>query len=147
MAPRNSRDALLEKRRKIEAQLKALDARDREQQRKDDTRRKIIIGGLVMAEMESDADLRAAVRRLIEEKAGDKDRDFLAEWLASVAATPLEDAAGSRQAQAPTAAPPVPQETPHTAAREAPAKSSLILPGQGGTADRPPSKPSIILRP
>ena len=71
MAPRNSRDALLEKRRRIEAQLKALDARDREQQRKDDTRRKIIIGGLVMAEMESDTDLRAAVRRLIEEKAGD----------------------------------------------------------------------------
>lgn len=147
MAPRNSRDALLEKRRKIEAQLKALDARDREQQRKDDTRRKIIIGGLVMAEMESDADLRAAVSRLIEEKAGDKDRDFLAEWLASVAATPHEDAAGSQQAQAPKAAPPMPQETPPTTAKEAAPKSSLILPGQGGTADKPPSKPSIILRP
>lgn len=147
MAPRNSRDALLEKRRRIEAQLKALDARDREQQRKDDTRRKIIIGGLVMAEMESDTDLRAAVRRLIEEKAGDKDRDFLAEWLASVAATPLEDAAGSRQVEAPEAAPPVPKSTPPTTVKEAPAKSSLILPGQGGTADKPPSKPSIILRP
>lgn len=147
MAPRNSRDALLEKRRKIEAQLKALDARDREQQRKDDTRRKIIIGGLVMAEMESDAGLRAAVRRLIEEKVGDKDRDFLAEWLASVAATPLEDAAGSRQAQAPTAAPPEPQELPHAAAKEAAPKSSLILPGRGDTADKPLSKPSIILRP
>lgn len=147
MAPRTSRDALLEKRRRIEAQLKALDARDREQQRKDDTRRKIIIGGLVMAEMESDTDLRAAVRRLIEEKAGDKDRDFLAEWLASVAATPLEDAAGSRQVEAPEAAPPVPKSTPPTTVKEAPAKSSLILPGQGGTADKPPSKPSIILRP
>ena len=147
MAPRNSRDALLEKRRRIEAQLKALDARDREQQRKDDTRRKIIIGGLVMAEMESDTDLRAAVRRLIEEKAGDKDRDFLAEWLASVAATPLEDAAGSRQVEAPEAAPPVPKSTPPTTVKEAPAKSFLILPGQGGTADKPPSKPSIRLRP
>lgn len=143
MAPRNSRDALIEKRRKIEAQLKALDARDREQQRKDDTRRKIIVGGLVMEELESDADLRAVVRRLIEEKAGDKDRDFLAEWLASVAATPLEDAAGAERSAAAQAAP----EPPKDAAKTEHRKSSLILPGQNDGPDKPPSKPSIILRP
>lgn len=142
MAPRKSRDALLEKRRKIEAQLKALDARDREQRRKDDTRRKIIIGGLVMAEIESDASLRDVVRRLIEEKAGDKDRDFLDAWLGSVAATPLNQAAmsDSEEQAKPSAALP---QGPKTDDR----KSSLILPGQGDARGAPLAKPSIILRP
>lgn len=137
MAPRTSRDALLEKRRKIEAQLKALDARDREQKRKDDTRRKIIVGSLVMDEAETDPAMLAAVRRLIEEKAGDKDRDFLTEWLAAAAAVPREEAV---EAQTPAGRKPPNGEAP---------SSSLILPGKvpGQGADKPLAKPSIILRP
>jgi hypothetical protein len=140
MAPRTSRDALLEKRRKIEAQLKALDARDREQKRKDDTRRKIIIGSLIMDEAETDVAMLAAVRRLIEEKASDKDRDFVAEWLAAAAAAPREEAAEARVSAEPARPKPSNGEAP---------KSSLILPGQvkGPGADKPLAKPSIILRP
>lgn len=140
MAPRTSRDALLEKRRKIEAQLKALDARDREQKRKDDTRRKIIVGSLVMDEAEADPTMLAAVRRLIEEKASNKDRDVLADWLAAAAAMPREEAAEAQ-------APPIAAE-PKPSNGEAP-QSSLILPGKvpGQGADKPLAKPSIILRP
>lgn len=141
MAPRTSRDALLEKRRKIEAQLKALDARDREQKRKDDTRRKIIVGSLVMDEAETDPAMLAAVRRLIEEKASDKDRDFLGDWLASAAATPREEAAETRApAASPGALKPTNGEAP---------KSSLILPNEakGAGPDKKLAKPSIILRP
>lgn len=100
MAPRSSRDALLEKRRQIEAQLKALDAREREQRRKDETRRKIILGGLVMAEMETDPALHATIRKLIEEKAAERDRTILTDWLASVAAGPMDEAAKAQEAAA-----------------------------------------------
>ena len=149
MPPRPSRDALIEKRRKIEAQLKALDARDREQQRKDDTRRKIILGGLVMAEIEDDASLRETIRKLIEEKASEKDRGLLADFLASVAATPMTEVAKPQEAQGET---PMAQPPQNPTTSEAP-KSSLILPGQGagqGTPKAPdtaPTKPSFIVRP
>lgn len=148
MAPRSSRDALLEKRRQIEAKLKALDARDREQRRKDDTHRKIILGGLVMAEVEGDADLRDTIRKLIVEKAAEKDRTILSDWLASVAATPMNDAAKAQEAQAVPAAPRATRNEPPHDANAAP-KSSLILPGQDGRkgSETPPTKPTFIVRP
>lgn len=148
MAPRSSRDALLEKRRQIEAKLKALDARDREQRRKDDTHRKIILGGLVMAEMDTDPALHATIRKLIEEKAAEKDRTILTDWLASVAAGPMDEAARAQEA---TAAAPAPQAPNHEPPQPAatPAKSSLILPGQEGSkgSEKPPTKPTFIVRP
>lgn len=148
MAPRSSRDALLEKRRQIEAKLKALDARDREQRRKDDTHRKIILGGLVMAEVEGDAGLRETIRKLIEEKAAERDRTILSDWLASVAATPMSETAKAQEAKAGTATPQAPRKEPPPEAA-APARSSLILPGQDGRkgSETPPTKPTFIVRP
>jgi len=148
MAPRSSRDALLEKRRQIEAQLKALDARDREQRRKDDTHRKIILGGLVMAEVEGDADLRETIRKLIEEKAAEKDRTILSDWLASVASGPMDEAAKAQEAKAAPVEPGATRNDPPHDANPAP-KSSLILPGQDGRkgSETPPIKPTFIVRP
>ena len=148
MAPRSSRDALLEKRRQIEAQIKALDARDREQRRKDETRRKIILGGLVMAEMDTDPALHATIRKLIEEKAAEKDRTILTDWLASVAARPMDEAARAQEATAAAPAPQAPNREPPQPAAP-PATSSLILPGQEGSkgSEKPPTKPTFIVRP
>lgn len=148
MAPRSSRDALLKKRSQIEAKLKALDARDREQRRKDDTHRKIILGGLVMAEVEGDADLRDTVRKLIEEKAAEKDRTILSDWLASVAATPMNETSKAQEAKAPTAAPQATRNEP-SPAPATPPRSSLILPGQDGRrgSETTPTKPTFIVRP
>lgn len=65
--PMSKRREKLEKRKaQIEAQLDDISAREKAQARKDDTRRKIIIGGLVMARMEKDADFKATIDALIE---------------------------------------------------------------------------------
>lgn len=65
--PLSKRRQALEKRKsQIDAQLSDLKAREKTQARKDETRRKIIIGGLVMAQMEKDADFKATMNALIE---------------------------------------------------------------------------------
>lgn len=43
--------ALEEKQAQIKAQIQALKARDTAQERKDDTRRKVLVGGFVMAQL------------------------------------------------------------------------------------------------
>lgn len=54
-----------------------------ERSRKLDTRRKIIVGGTVIAAMEQDADLRGRVVALLQEKVTrELDREAVAEWLA-----------------------------------------------------------------
>lgn len=74
----NSRvDKLLEKKRKIDAQLQAARARERSQKRKDDTRRKIIVGALVQqhAELNPNSDFTLTVLKLIQEHVtSDRDR-------------------------------------------------------------------------
>lgn len=45
---KNKLDALTEKRDQINAQIQAIKAREKEQQRKDDTRRKVLIGSVVL---------------------------------------------------------------------------------------------------
>ena len=65
----NSRiDKLEEKRRKLDAQLQAARARQRAQNRKDDTRRKIIAGALALehAERNPDSEFTRIMLRLIQ---------------------------------------------------------------------------------
>lgn len=101
-----------------------------------------------MAEVEDDADLRQTIRTLIEEKAAEKDRTILSDWLASVAAGPMDEAAKAQEAKAVPAAPRATRNEPPHDANPAP-KSSLILPGQDGRkgSETPPTKPTFIVRP
>lgn len=59
------RQKLLDKKRQIEAQLRALDARQRSQERKHDTRRKIIAGALALEHAGYDEAFAATLFRLI----------------------------------------------------------------------------------
>lgn len=77
----SKREKLLEQRRKLDAQIRAIDAKERAQKRKDETRQKIIVGSLIMAESDRDPLLKQRVRSLIDQGASEKDRDFLADWL------------------------------------------------------------------
>lgn len=70
-------EKLLAKKQAIDAQLKDARARDRTQKRKDDTRRKIITGGLALrhAEMHPDSEFTKTMLKLIQEHVTtDKDR-------------------------------------------------------------------------
>lgn len=66
----NSRlNKLKAKKAQIDAQIKAAEARDRQQKRKDDTRRKIISGALALehAERNPDSDFARTMLRLIQD--------------------------------------------------------------------------------
>ena len=70
-------DALLEKKKAIDAQIKAARARDRSQKRKNDTRRKIIAGALALehAELHPDSEFTRTILSLIQRHViPDKDR-------------------------------------------------------------------------
>ncbi len=60
------RDKLLERKAQIDAQLKALDAKDRQKQRKDDTRRKILAGSVILAHVERDPGFAETWRSMLD---------------------------------------------------------------------------------
>jgi len=68
---------LLQRRAQIDAQLALLKARDKEKERKADTRRKILIGAVVMQEMEKNPETDGWVRGLLKSRlVKDRDRDL-----------------------------------------------------------------------
>ena len=72
---------LLAQREKLDAEIKALEARERAQKRKDDTRRKIILGGLVMKAAEGEPNIMGWLKTLASgESVSQKDRDLLSLW-------------------------------------------------------------------
>ena len=72
---------LLAQREKLDAEIKALEAKERAQKRKDDTRRKIILGGLVMKAAEGEPNIMGWLKTLASgESVSQKDRDLLAFW-------------------------------------------------------------------
>ena len=72
---------LLAQREKLDAEIKALEARERAQKRKDDTRRKIILGGLVMKAATSEPNIMGWLKTLASgESVSQKDRDLLDFW-------------------------------------------------------------------
>lgn len=79
----SKRDKLLEKRRKLDAELKALEARAKQQERKDETRRKIIFGALVMNAATDDPRVMAWMRSLTAADMPAKDRALVDAWFES----------------------------------------------------------------
>jgi len=61
----NRRQKLLEQKARIDAQLKAIEARALQQKRRDDTRRKIIAGALALEHAEIDPAFGAALAKLL----------------------------------------------------------------------------------
>lgn len=82
MADAQSKKAkLLAQREKLDAEIKALEAKERAQKRKDDTRRKIILGGLVMKAAEGEPNIMGWLKGLANgESVSQKDRDLLDFW-------------------------------------------------------------------
>ena len=61
-------EAIRAKRAQMDAELARLEGRVRSETRKLDTRRKILIGAVVMQEMESQPDIDAWIRKLLNER-------------------------------------------------------------------------------
>jgi large subunit ribosomal protein L7/L12 len=82
MADAQSKKAkLLAQREKLDAEIKAIEAKERAQKRKDDTRRKIILGGLVMKAAEGEPNIMGWLKGLANgESVSQKDRDLLGLW-------------------------------------------------------------------
>lgn len=69
---------LKQQRQKIEARLNNLDQKAKDENRKRETRQKIIVGGAVLAEMEKDDDFAASIRVLLGRYVGrQRDRETL----------------------------------------------------------------------
>ncbi|PHR70605.1 conjugal transfer protein TraD [Henriciella sp.] len=98
----SKKEKLLAQRQKLDAEIKAIEAKERSQKRKDDTRRKIILGGLVMKAATSEPNILTWLKTLASgESVSGKDRDLLNLWFeehASQSATQAPDADASSEA-------------------------------------------------
>lgn len=77
----SKKEKLLAQRQKLDAEIKAIEAKGRSQRRKDETRRKIIPGGLVMKPASAEPNTLSWLRGIsVEDNVSLKDRDLLAAW-------------------------------------------------------------------
>jgi len=80
---RSKKAKLLAQRKKLDAEIKAIEAKERAQKRKDDTRRKIILGGLVMKAAAGEPQIMSWLKSLAGgESVSQKDRELLDLWFA-----------------------------------------------------------------
>ena len=94
---RSKKAKLLAQRKKLDAEIKAIEAKERAQKRKDDTRRKIILGGLVMKAAEADPNIMGWLKSLATgENVSAKDRELLGLWFEEHAAEPATTESGGR---------------------------------------------------
>ena len=97
------RQKLLDKKAQLDAQLRQLDARERVQERKRDTRRKVIAGGMALKHAEIDDEFAAAMFKLINRYVTrPQDRNLFREIFPE-----LGDAAPSEKAVEQNSTPPV----------------------------------------
>ena len=73
---------LKEKREKLAIRLNALEQKDKDDRRKRDTRRKIIVGGAVLTQMEKDSAFASVVRQILAQSVGrQNDREAISDLL------------------------------------------------------------------
>ncbi len=99
-------DALKHKREAIEKQLNTIEARKKETDRKLDTRRKIILGGAVMAHSQIDPEFARALEAALEKAVAPKDRPLVMDFI-----RPGAGQRGEGIVTAPTATKPVARQT------------------------------------
>jgi hypothetical protein len=77
---------------KLKARLNTLEQKEKQDARKRDTRRKIIVGGAVLAALEKDPAWAASIRGLLAASVGrQKDREAIADLLGFYPATPIPE--------------------------------------------------------
>jgi hypothetical protein len=113
--------ALKQKKEAIEKQLNAVETRKKETDRKLETRRKIIVGGALLAHAEIDPDFRVAMQAALQKAVAPKDRALVADLIRSGVA----DASAAKET-----APPVPARSTRPAPQ--PPGSTPPAPGQTG---------------
>ena len=127
-------EALKQKKEAIEKQLNAVETRKKETDRKLETRRKIIVGGAVLAHAEIDPDFRRALQAALQKAVAPKDRSLVADLIRSgIAAAPTAPAASGAvdgDTAAKESAPPVPARS--TRPGPQPPGSRPPAPGQTG---------------
>ena len=96
-SPQEQRDELLKKKQQIENRIKALEARQNLQDRKDDTRRKILAGAIVLhhAKLKPDFQkwLSDELNRSLDKP---QDRALFEDWWAEIENPPSAEAAGTQ---------------------------------------------------
>ena len=102
----DERIARIKQQREALAQrLNALEQKSKSEARKRDTRRKIIVGGAIIVQMEKDAGFAAAVRQILAQSVGrQNDREAIADLLAAASGV-ASAAAPERAAVSPAPAP------------------------------------------
>lgn len=63
---KSKKELLLEKQAQIKAQLQAIEAREKQESRKIDTRKKVVLGAILLKESQSDHELLKVMLALIE---------------------------------------------------------------------------------
>jgi hypothetical protein len=128
-------EALKEKKEAIEKQLNAVETRKKETDRKLETRRKIIVGGALLAHAEIDPDFRGAMQAALQKAVAPKDRtlvaDLIRSGLADVPTAPAPSGAvDADKTVAKESAPPVPARSTRPGSQPAGGKPSAS--GQTG---------------
>jgi hypothetical protein len=123
-------DLLRRKRDQLEAQMKALEARNKQAQRKADTRRKVIAGALALEHFEAnrDSEFGRIMFRLLDEYVVRPHDRALFGWLPEVigpAERPAEFARAGRETVGAESSPPAPAPRPDAPRHELPALGGL----------------------
>lgn len=75
-------EKLKQRKAKLEAEIAKAEATEKKAARANDTRRKILIGAAMLAEMEAEPSFRDGVRRILDRRlTQDRDRELLADLL------------------------------------------------------------------
>jgi hypothetical protein len=89
------REKLEKQKARIEARLKALDAREAAEKRKQDTRRKIVVGGAVLAHAAHYPAFAAALRAALAAAVSrPQDRQAVADWLGEAVSVEASETKG-----------------------------------------------------
>ena len=98
MKPQEKRESLIKKRAELDAQLRAVQAQEREAERKRDTRRKVIAGAIALEQIERNPNDAFAVqlRELLNRFVAPRSRDLFP-FLPAVIATVAEETADSNK--------------------------------------------------
>jgi hypothetical protein len=105
---------LLAKQEKLKNQLNALEQREKQDNRKRDTRRKIVVGGAILAAIEKNDGLAAMVRTVLAAYVGRaQDRDVIADLLqpSAPASAPSPQPAAQQPEPPPSPAPSQPAQS------------------------------------
>ena len=80
--PTSKLEKLKQRKAKIDAEIAREQKAERERQRSKDTRRKILVGAAILAEIESEPSLRGVVQDILKRRlTQDRDRELLADLL------------------------------------------------------------------